>query len=63
LTIQIPENMSDFRFMDRTAVEALKQFSEQHRFMKGLFAWFGFKTVTLDYVRIPRIAGTTKFSG
>ena len=31
--------------------------------MKGLFAWVGFKTVTLDYVRNPRIAGTTKFSG
>jgi glycosyltransferase involved in cell wall biosynthesis len=31
--------------------------------MKGLFAWVGFKTVTLDYVRAARIAGTTKFSG
>ncbi len=62
-TIQIPENVGDFRLMDRIAVDALKQLPEQHRFMKGLFAWIGFKTVTLDYVRQPRITGTTKFSG
>lgn len=62
-TIQIPANVGDFRLMDRMAVDALKQLSEQHRFMKGLFAWVGFKTVTLDYVRSPRIAGTSKFSG
>jgi glycosyltransferase involved in cell wall biosynthesis len=61
-SIKIPENVGDFRLMDRIAVEALKQFTEQHRFMKGLFAWIGFKTVTLDYVRNPRAAGSTKFS-
>jgi len=62
-TIQIPENVGDFRLMDRVAVDALKQLPEHHRFMKGLFAWVGFKTVTLDYTRKPRVAGTTKFSG
>src|SRR5450759_4115100 len=62
-TIQIPENVGDFRLMDRIVIDALKQIPEQQRFMKGLFAWVGFKTVTLDYVRNPRIAGTTKFSG
>ena len=62
-TIQIPENVGDFRLMDRIVVDALKQIPERHRFMKGLFAWVGFKTVTLDYVRNPRIAGTTKLSG
>jgi len=61
--IQIPKNVGDFRLMDRIVVDALKQLPEQHRFMKGLFAWVGFKTVTLDYVRNPRIAGTTNFSG
>lgn len=61
--VQIPENVGDFRLMDRIVVDALKQLPEQQRFMKGLFAWVGFKTVTLDYVRNPRIAGTTKFSG
>jgi len=62
-SIQIPENVGDFRLMDRIVVDALKQLPEQHRFMKGLFAWVGFKTVTLDYVRNPRKAGETKFSG
>lgn len=61
--IQIPENVGDFRLMDRIAVDALKQLPEQQRFMKGLFAWVGFRTVTLDYARHPRAAGSTKFSG
>lgn len=62
-TIQLPENVGDFRLIDRVVVDALKQLPERHRFMKGLFAWVGFKTVTLDYARSPRVAGTTKFSG
>jgi glycosyltransferase involved in cell wall biosynthesis len=62
-TIQIPENVGDFRLMDRVAIDALKLLPEHHRFMKGLFAWVGFKTVTLDYVRDHRVAGITKFSG
>lgn len=61
--IKIPENVGDFRLIDRIAVDALKQLPEQQRFMKGLFAWVGFKTVTLDYVRKSRVGGTTKFSG
>ena len=60
---KIPENVGDFRLMDRIVVEALKQLPERQRFMKGLFAWVGFRTVTLDYVRAPRLAGETKFSG
>ena len=61
--IKIPDNVGDFRLMDRAVVDALKQLPERNRFMKGLFAWVGFKTVTVDYARSPRIAGTTKFSG
>jgi glycosyltransferase involved in cell wall biosynthesis len=60
---KIPENVGDFRLMDRIVVDALKQLPERQRFMKGLFAWVGFRTVTLDYVRAPRLAGNTKFSG
>lgn len=60
---KIPENVGDFRLMDRVVVEALKQLPERQRFMKGLFAWVGFRTVTLDYARAPRLAGSTKFSG
>lgn len=60
--IQIPENVGDFRLMDRAAVDALKRLPERQRFMKGLFAWIGFKTTTIAYTRMPRAAGTTKFS-
>jgi glycosyltransferase involved in cell wall biosynthesis len=60
---KIPENVGDFRLMDRAVVEALKRLPERQRFMKGLFAWVGFRTVTIDYARAERAAGTTKFSG
>lgn len=62
-SVKIPENVGDFRLMDRAAVDALKQLPERQRFMKGLFAWIGFKTVTVDYSRNPRLSGVTKFSG
>lgn len=60
-SIKIPENVGDFRLMDRMVVDALKQLPEQQRFMKGLFAWLGFATETVDYVRNPRVAGESKF--
>ena len=62
-TISLPENVGDFRLIDRIVVDVLKQLPEHHRFMKGLFAWVGFRTVTLDYKRNARARGTTKFSG
>ncbi|MCA1322643.1 glycosyltransferase family 2 protein [Herbaspirillum sp. alder98] len=61
--IKIPENVGDFRLMSRSVVDALKSLPESRRFMKGLFAWVGFKTTTVDYVREQRVAGETKFSG
>lgn len=60
--IKIPENVGDFRLMDRLAVDALKRLPERQRFMKGIFAWVGFKTKTVDYTRNSRSAGTSKFS-
>ena len=62
-TMRIPENVGDFRLMDRVVVDALKQLPERQRFMKGLFAWVGFKSVTVEYSRSSRSAGETKFSG
>ena len=59
----IPENVGDFRLMDRAVIEALKKCRESYRYMKGLFAWAGFKTFTIDYARLPRTEGTTKFNG
>jgi glycosyltransferase involved in cell wall biosynthesis len=61
-TTKIPENVGDFRLMDRAVVDALKRLPERQRFMKGLFAWVGFRTVTVDYIRPVRAAGVTKFS-
>jgi glycosyltransferase involved in cell wall biosynthesis len=60
---KLPENVGDFRLMDRVVVDALLTLPETHRFMKGLFAWVGFRTAVVDYVRSPRIQGTSKFSG
>lgn len=61
-TPKLPESVGDFRLMDRKVVDALKKLPESQRFMKGLFAWIGFKTATIDYVRTERIIGTTKFN-
>jgi glycosyltransferase involved in cell wall biosynthesis len=61
--LQIPENVGDFRLMDRIVIDAIKKLPERQRFMKGLFAWVGFKTITVEYVREPRSTGETKFSG
>lgn len=46
--LKLPENVGDFRLMDRAVVNALKQLPERHRFMKGLFAWVGFSTVIVQ---------------
>lgn len=61
--IKLPDNVGDFRLIDRQVLEALKQLPENRRFMKGLFAWVGFKTATVDYAREARSAGESKFSG
>jgi glycosyltransferase involved in cell wall biosynthesis len=59
----IPENVGDFRLMDRKVVDAIKRLPERRRFMKGIFAWVGFRSTTIEYVRDPRIAGKSSFSG
>lgn len=60
--VQIPANVGDFRLLDKSVLEALRQLPERQRFMKGLFAWVGFKTATVDYTREQRRAGSTKYS-
>ena len=59
--VHIPENVGDFRLLSRRAVDALNQLPERNRFMKGLFAWIGFKQVVVQYDRHPRAAGQTKW--
>ncbi len=60
--VSIPANTGDFRLMSRRSVDALLKLREQHRFMKGLFAWVGYPTTAVDYRRPPRAAGETKFN-
>jgi len=59
---KIPENVGDFRLMDRVVVDAIRRLPERQRFMKGLFAWVGFDTAVVDYSRPARTAGGSKFS-
>jgi glycosyltransferase involved in cell wall biosynthesis len=61
--VPIPENVGDFRLFTRDVAESLKTLPESCRFMKGLFAWVGFRTAIVDYAREARAAGTSKFSG
>lgn len=58
----IPEDTGDFRILSRRAVNALNTFKEHHRFMKGLFAWIGFKQKAVYYKRDSRRAGKSKWS-
>lgn len=60
---KIPKNVGDFRLIDRRVVNELQKLTESHRFMKGLFAWLGFRECYVDYIRPERIAGTSKFKG
>jgi polyisoprenyl-phosphate glycosyltransferase len=59
---KIPQDTGDFRLLSRRAVNALKQFREQHRFMKGLFAWIGYPQKSVPYRRDPRFSGETKWN-
>ncbi len=60
--LQIPENVGDYRLMDRKVIDALKRLPEKDRFMKGLFCWPGFKSTTVEFERLERTAGDTKFN-
>ena len=60
--LKLPEDTGDFRLMSRRAVDAVRQLREQHRFMKGLFAWVGYPTTYVTYDRQPRSAGVTKWT-
>ena len=59
---KIPENAGDFRLLDRKVVEVIRALPERNRFMKGLFAWAGFSQAAVEYDRVERETGTTKFN-
>jgi polyisoprenyl-phosphate glycosyltransferase len=58
---KIPEHAGDFRLLDRSVVEIIRSMPERNRFMKGLFAWSGFRQAAVEYERAPRAAGETKY--
>lgn len=59
---KIPEHAGDFRLLDRKVVEVIRRMPERNRFMKGLFAWSGFRQAAVEYDRAERAVGETKFN-
>ena len=59
---KIPEHAGDFRLLDRRVVEVIRKMPERNRFMKGLFAWAGFKQAAVSYHREERKVGKTKYN-
>lgn len=59
--IKIIPNAGDFRLMDKKVVEALKKMPERTRFMKGMFAWVGYKTAVIYIIRQKRVAGSSRW--
>ena len=59
---KIPEHAGDFRLLDRRVVDVIRTMPERNRFMKGLFAWAGFKSAAVLYHREERTVGLTKYN-
>ena len=59
--VEIPVNTGEFRLMDRQVVLAMRRLREQHRFMRGLSSWVGFRQIGIEYQRAERFAGDTKY--
>jgi len=60
--VHIPSNAGDFRWLDKKVCSALNRLQERGRFMKGLYAWVGFKSIGIDFVPNPRLSGKSSFS-
>ncbi len=60
-SVDIPTDTGDFRLMTRRVVDALLEMPEQHRFIRGMVSWIGYRQVALEYDRAPRFAGETKY--
>ena len=58
---EIPAEVGDFRLMDAAVIRALRTLPERNRFMKGLFAWVGFRGTTIAYDVQPRAGGTSAY--
>lgn len=60
--IHIPRDAGDFRLMDRQVVNALLSLPERNRFMKGIYAWVGYKSIGIPFTPLPRSHGESTFS-
>jgi dolichol-phosphate mannosyltransferase len=60
-SVVIPEDVGDFRLIDRKVLEALRRMPEQDRFIRGMIAWLGFRQTEVTFHRLPRLAGETKY--
>ena len=60
--VPIPANTGDFRLLDRKVVDAIKKLPERTRFMKGLFAWVGYKQTSILFDREPRYGGNSTWN-
>lgn len=56
----IPANASDFRLLDRRVYEVVRTMDERNRFVRGLVAWVGFRSIGVEHEREERFAGTSK---
>jgi polyisoprenyl-phosphate glycosyltransferase len=61
-SVEIPPNAGDFRLIDRKIVDVINQMPERHRFMKGIFAWPGFKVASVEFVANQRANDASKWS-
>jgi dolichol-phosphate mannosyltransferase len=59
--VKIPLDTGDFRLLDRKVVNVMNSMRERHRFLRGMSAWVGFRSVGVPYKRAARFAGTTKY--
>jgi dolichol-phosphate mannosyltransferase len=59
--VDIPVDTGDFRLLDRRAADAMRSLREQHRYVRGLAAWVGFRSIGVPYQRESRHAGETKY--
>jgi polyisoprenyl-phosphate glycosyltransferase len=58
---QLPVDVGDFRLISRPCLETLKSMHEVHRFLRGMVAWLGYPQATIEFVRVGRVAGSTKY--
>ena len=60
-SVEIPQDVGDFRLVDRKVLEAFRSMPERDRFVRGMFAWLGFRQTAVEFERAPRAAGVTKY--